>query len=279
MSALSTLPRIGPRKLGHPPARPLPARLLPTPARRAAFGKVVLNQVRLTWRQPIGPIAGVGLPVALLVLFGEVPVFHQHAAALGGLDAFDVYLPVLIVFSLAMLALLGMSMPLASYRELGVLRRLSTTPVPPSWLLAAQGIVQIGQALTAIIVMVVAGMTAFGAAAPKSLPGFVLAIGLSIVGIFPIGLTVAAIAKTANAASIVGRIAFFPMMFFAGLWLPRALMPPVLSDISNYTPLGAAVQAMQYSTLHGFPPAAPMLVLLAYALVFGFLAKRFFRWE
>jgi hypothetical protein len=72
---------------------------------------------------------------------------------------------------------------------------------------------------------------------------------------------------------------FFPMMFFAGLWLPRALMPPVLLDISNYTPLRAAVQAMQYSTLHGFPPAAPMLVLLAYALVFGFLAKRFFRWE
>jgi hypothetical protein len=29
----------------------------------------------------------------------------------------------------------------------------------------------------------------------------------------------------------------------------------------------------------GFPPAAPLLVLAAYALVFGYLAKRFFRWE
>jgi len=29
----------------------------------------------------------------------------------------------------------------------------------------------------------------------------------------------------------------------------------------------------------GFPPATPLVVLAAYALVFGYLAKRFFRWE
>ena len=68
-------------------------------------------------------------------------------------------------------------------------------------------------------------------------------------------------------------------MFFAGLWLPRAIMPAVLQDISNYTPLGAAVEAIQDSMLQGFPPAAPLLVLAAYAVAFGFLAQRFFRWE
>jgi len=29
----------------------------------------------------------------------------------------------------------------------------------------------------------------------------------------------------------------------------------------------------------GFPPVTPLLVLVAYALVFSFVAKRFFRWE
>jgi len=28
-----------------------------------------------------------------------------------------------------------------------------------------------------------------------------------------------------------------------------------------------------------FPPAAPLLILIAYAVVFGFLARRLFRWE
>jgi ABC-2 type transport system permease protein len=178
-----------------------------------------------------------------------------------------------------MLALLGLPIPLTSYRELGVLRRLSTTPVPRSWLLAAQGVVQLGSALVALLIIFVGSVAAFGVPAPKSIDGLVLSIALSIAGFFPIGLMIAAIARTAGAASVIGRLAFFPLMFFAGLWLPRAMMPTVLQDISNYTPVGAAVEAIQNSTLQGFPPIAPLLVLAAYAVVFGYLARRFFRWE
>jgi len=252
---------------------------LPTPARRAAFGKVVRNEGRLTYRQPATLIAGLGIPVVLLVIFGEVPVFHQPGPEFGGLVPFDVYVPILIVFSLAMFALLGLSMPLASYRELGVLRRLSTTPVPASWLLTAQGVVQTCQALAGTVIIVVTGIVAFGAPVPKSVGGFALALALCIAGLLPIGLTIASVARTATVASVIGRLAFFPMMFFTGLWLPRAAMPPVLLDISNYTPLGAAVQAMQASMLQGFPPVAPLFVLAGYAVAFGYLAKRFFRWE
>jgi ABC-2 type transport system permease protein len=254
---------------------------LPRPgtARRAAFGQIVLNEARLTWRRPVGLIAGVALPVVLLVIFGKVGKFQQPSASLGGLTAFDLYLPILVVFALAMLALLGLPIPLASYRELGVLRRLSTTPVPRSWLLIAQGLVQLGVAVTAVVVMIIVAMAAFGAPAPKSPAGVMVAVALSAAGLFPIGLLVAAVARTANGASVIGRLAFFPMMFFAGLWLPRALMPDVLLTISNYTPLGAAVEAIQDSMLQGFPPVAPLLVLAGYALAFGFLARRFFRWE
>ena len=56
-------------------------------------------------------------------------------------------------------------------------------------------------------------------------------------------------------------------------------MPGVLQGVSAFTPLGAAVDAMQDSMQGQFPPTAPLLVLAAYAVVFGFLAKRFFRWE
>jgi ABC-2 type transport system permease protein len=252
---------------------------LPGTPRGAAFGQIVLNEARLTWRRPVVLVAGVGIPVLLLVIFGELPSFHQATAALGGYTAFDLYVPVLIAFSLAMLALLGLPMPIASYRELGVLRRLSTTPVPPSWLLAAQGVVQLCIALASLAIIFVTSVAAFGAPDPKSPVGLILSLAVSVAGLFPIGLTITAIARTANGASVIGRLAFFPLMFFAGLWLPRALMPNLLQDISNYTPLGAAVQAIQDSILQGFPPAAPLLVLAGYALVFAFLAKRYFRWE
>jgi len=252
---------------------------LSTTVQRTAFRKVVLNEARLTWRRPIGLIAGVAIPVTLTVLFGELPAFRQTPASFGGITLFDAYVPVLAVFSLAMLALLGLPIPLASYRELGVLRRLSTTPVPPSWLLAAQGLVQLCVAVTALAVIGGISIVAFGAPVPKSPGGLLVSVALSIAGLFPIGLMIAAMSRTAGAASVIGRLAFFPLIFFAGLWLPRALMPPVLLDISNYSPLGPAVQAIQDSMLKGFPSAQPLLVLAGYAVVFGFLAKRFFRWE
>jgi hypothetical protein len=53
-------------------------------------------------------------------------------------------------------------------------------------------------------------------------------------------------------------------------------MPGALQGISDYTPLGAAVQ---HSMQTGFPPVAPLLVLVASALIFGFLARQFFKWE
>ena len=171
----------------------------PRPAPRAAFGQIVLNETRLAWRRPIGWIAGLALPILLLVLFGELPAFKQTLPNLGGDTIFDAYVPVLIVFGLAMLALLGLPIPLVSYRELGVLRRLSTTPVPRSWLLAAQGAVQLGTAVIMSVAIIVISITAFGVPAPKSPGGLVLSLLLAVAGLFAIGLLIAAVARTATA--------------------------------------------------------------------------------
>jgi ABC-2 type transport system permease protein len=251
----------------------------PGTAPRQAFGKVVLNETRLTWRSPATLIAGAALPALLLVIFGELPSFHQRQASLGGLTAFDLYVPVLIVFALAVFALWALPGPLVSYREQGILRRLSTTPVPPSWLLAAQVVIQLCLTAITLVVIIVVSVAAFGTPAPKSPGGLVLSSALSIAGLFPLGLLVAALARTTTGASVIGRLAFFPLMFLAGLWLPRPLMPGVLQGVSSYSPLGAAAETIQDSMQGEFPPTVPLLVLAGYALVFGYLARRFFRWE
>lgn len=266
-----------------PMAQPRPARPrrlpLPGTAHGAAFGRIVRNEARLARRQPFPIIGSIALPVVLMVIFAEIPSSSQVISTLGGLTLFDVYLPIIMVLGLTMLTLLGLPGPLVSYREIGVLRRLSTTPVPPSWLLAAQVVVQLGAALAGLLIVNVASVTAFGAAIPKSVTGLALSCLLAIAGLFALGLLIAAVAPTAGSVNAIGRLALVPLMFFAGLWLPRALMPAILQDISNYSPLGAAVEAIQYSMQTGFPPVRPLLVLAAYAVVFGFAARRFFRWD
>ena len=253
--------------------------LLPETAPRAAFGQIVRNEARLAWRLPAGLIFGAGLPVLLLIIFNEIPSFHQAQASLGGLTAFDVYVPILIAFVIAIIALISLPGPLVTYRDQGILRRLSTTPVPPTWVLAAQVVVQFCITITSLLILIVVSITAFGFDASKNPGALVLAIVLSIAALFAIGLCIAAAARSGTAARAIGAAAFYPMLFFSGMWFPRELMPGVLQDVSNITPLGAAVEAIQDSMQGQFPPAEPLLVLAGYALVFALIAKRFFRWE
>ncbi|MDQ2810429.1 MAG: ABC transporter permease [Actinomycetota bacterium] len=253
--------------------------LLPETAPRAAFGQIVRNEARLTWRAPAGLIFGVGLPMLLLVIFDLIPSFHQTQASLGGLTPFDVYVPILISMVIAIIALISLPGPLVAYRDQGILRRLSTTPVPPSWVLAAQLVIQFCIAAVSLLILIVVSITAFGLAVPKNPGALVLAVVLSIAALFAIGLCIAAAARSGVAARAIGAAAFYPMLFFSGMWFPRELMPGVLVDVSNFTPLGAAVEAIQDSMQGQFPPAESLLVLAGYALVFALIAGRCFRWE
>lgn len=251
--------------------------LLPKATPRSAFRKLVLNEFRLAWRQPIGLIVGLFLPVLVLVIFSSL--FRGHSKALGGLTFPDAYLPVLIVFVLAALALFSLPTPLATYREQGILRRLSTTPVPPSWVLGAQLAVHACIAVTGLIILIAVATTGFGVKAPSSIGGFVLSVVLSAVAVFGVGLWITGVARTAAVAGGVAWLVFYPLMFFAGLFVPRQELPANLRDAGDATPLGASVEALQHAMHNGFPAAWSLLTLAAYAVVFGWLAIRFFRWE
>jgi ABC-2 type transport system permease protein len=94
-----------------------------------------------------------------------------------------------------------------------------------------------------------------------------------------LGLLLAALAPSSRAASAISTLLFFPMMFFAGLWAPREAMSPLLRDVSDATPLGAAVGALQSATEGAWPSALHLLVLAVWAAVCAGLATRLFRWQ
>ena len=72
---------------------------------------------------------------------------------------------------------------------------------------------------------------------------------------------------------------FFPLMFFAGLWIPRAQMPASLRRSATSPRWAPAVRAVQAAMRGAWPPAAALVVLAGYAVVFSVAAARFFRWE
>jgi ABC-2 type transport system permease protein len=238
-----------------------------------------MTELKLFARERIGPVWGVGFPLLLLIIFGSIPSFSHPRQALGGLTELDVYVPILIAFVVAMLSLNALPPVLAGYREKGILRRLETTPVGPVRVLAAQLAVNFAAAAVTVTLILAVARLGYGVVLPRQLAGFILAALLGAVTLLAVGLFVAAAAPTGRAANAIGAILFFPMMFFAGLWLPIAQMPSVLRHISHATPLGAAVQALQDSAQGHWPHPLQLLTMAAYAVVFGLAAARLFRWE
>ena len=214
-----------------------------------------------------------------VILFGSFPVFHERPAAFEGLSVFDAYVPVLLVFVLAMLALVSLPIPLATYRELGVLRRMSNTPVQPPRLLAAQLVVNLVIALLSFGLITALAAAVFEVRLPRQAVGLPITLVLTAAPLVPLGLCVAAVARTARAAATIGNVLFFVLAFCAGLWLPQQVMPDLLRTFTEATPTGAAVQALNDSMRGQFPSAISLGPLAAYSVVFAAAATRTVRWE
>jgi ABC-2 type transport system permease protein len=96
---------------------------------RAAFGKLLLNESRLAWRIPTGIGIGLGLPLLLLVIFAIIPGTRQPSSDLGGFSYFALTFPILLALTILTLSIMVLPRNLIKYRETGILRRLSVTPV------------------------------------------------------------------------------------------------------------------------------------------------------
>jgi ABC-2 type transport system permease protein len=200
-------------------------------------------------------------------------------ARIGGLPLVAVYEPILIAFVTVAFAIQGLPGVVAGYRERRILRRMATTPVGPVRVIAAQLTINLAVALVATAGILAVGRLAFGVPLPGQPAGFVVAYVLAAAAMLGLGMLIAALAPTGRTAGVIGTMLFFPLMFFAGLWIPIATMPASLRQISDFTPLGAAVQAMQDSMRGSWPHLWSLALLAGYAVVFTVAAARFFRWE
>lgn len=241
--------------------------------------RLTSTETRLFMRDPAGVFFALAFPPLLLVVLGMVPPFREPSEELGGLRVIDLYAPVIIAMAITMLALGALPQMFATYREKGILRRMATTPVRPVALLGAQLLMCAGMSLTALVVVVAIARLAFDVALPDNIPAYLLVYVLCLLSMLTMGLLIASLAPTGRGAGAIGTVLFFPVLFFAGLWVPRAGMPDVLRRISDFTPLGAGVQSLSDAAAGQWPQLLALAVMVGWTLVTGALAARYFRWE
>ncbi|KUM82988.1 ABC transporter permease [Streptomyces pseudovenezuelae] len=240
---------------------------------------VLRTEVRLFRREPGALFWILLFPTLLLVILGSIPSFRNHDADLGGLRTIDVYVPVAVLLGLIVGGLQSMPQTLTGYRERGILRRMSTTPVRPAALLTAQMTVYGGAALASALLALLVGRFAFAVRLPEQLPGYLLALVLAVLAALALGAVVSALSRTTKIAGAIGSAVFFPAMFCAGVWAPVQTMPDVLARIVGYTPFGAAAEALNRAAAGDWPGWNHLGVLVAWTVLLTAAASRWFRWE
>lgn len=240
---------------------------------------LTLTEAKLFFREPMTWIFALAVPPLLLIVFGAIPPFREPDPELGGARVIDLYAPILVAIGITILAIHSLPQQFAGYREAGVLRRMRTTPVRPAALLGALLVLFTVLSLVTLTVVLGVGRIVFGVPLPANPLAYAVAYLLTALAVFAVGLLVAALAPTATSAGAIGLVLFFPLAFFAGLWIPRDQMAEPLRLISDLTPVGAGVQSLQDAAAGGWPPLMSLLVLGGWTAVTAAVAARFFRWE
>lgn len=240
------------------------------------FGVLLKVQAVLALREPYGLVT-IGLPLVLLILFGYIGRQNPGTVGNSGLTIIDLWIPTIMVIGFSTIVT-ALPNTLVRDREIGWLRRVSTTPAHPSRLLGAQLVLLLVPAVAEVVIVLLLGKLIFGATL-KVGPYFVLSTALSIVEIFSLGLLVAALVPSQTFASATGGVVFFLLMFLSGLWIQPAQVGDPLKTVMTYSPAGAAARALLDSVFNGAPSLTTSLTMVGYTVAFAFLAIRFFRWE
>lgn len=255
----------------------------------SSLSKLTLAEAKLFLREPMSAVFGVLFPTVLMLGLGAIPALREPSEEFDGARFVDVWAPTSLVLGLGIVGLQHVPQVVATYRERGILRRMSTTPVHPGKVLAAQLVVALGAALTSAVLLVASARLVLDVPLPGRPFWFAASFVVGFGALLAVGMLIAAVSPTSRVATGLATLAYMAAMFTGGVFLPRFLLPEALVRLGDYTPPG--VQALLESWSGGAAAAAagagttsPPLqlqlgIMLVVAAVAGAAAARLFRWE
>lgn len=198
------------------------------------------------------------------------------------LSPFDYTFAGLLGFAIIGMGIFGPVNVFPELKKMGILRRLSTTPLKVwQYFLSTM----IGQALIGLVslgIMFIVAILVFHLQVVGNWLELALFIVLGIITILGIGLALGGWAKNERQAAPLSNIIVFPLMFLSGTFFPRFLMPEWLQNISAFLPLTPIIDGIRLIATEGkhLIDILPQIGLIgAWLIIIYFIAFRVFRWE
>jgi ABC-2 type transport system permease protein len=244
----------------------------------------VRYQLRLFYRVPAAMFFTLALPLVMLILLNAVFGSDSVGTESAMWPTRQFYTAGLAVFAAVTATYTNLANMIPIRRDEGVLKRWRSTPLP-TWIYVA-GAMGSAVILAAfnVVVMLLLGVVAYDLEVTASkLPAAVVTFVIGVASFAALGMAVAALVKTASAASAVANATILPLAFVSNVFVAVDGAPRWVGILGDLFPLKAFATAFQDAFNPAVAGGAWAPGRLGYIALWGLagavIAVTRFRWE
>lgn len=262
-----------------PVTSPTPGTFAPRPG-SAPLGRMVLAQARMETRLLLrnGEQLVLALVVPLIVLVGGLAAADRFGLSFSH-SAVDTLTPGVLALAVLSTSFTSLAIATGFERRYGVLKRLGSSPLPRSGLLAGKvGALLVVEAAQLVVIGVVALVLGWSpAVTPAGLAGVLACVLLGTAAFASLGLFVAGVLR-AEATLAVANLVYLLLLAGGAVVFPTSSYGAA-GVLLSVLPSAALGGGMRTALLDGSMPVVPLLVLAGWAVVGTALTARTFTWE
>jgi ABC-2 type transport system permease protein len=198
----------------------------------------------------------------------------------GSFDYIEFFIPGVIALTVMTTVVFNIIFGEMENKQKGIIRKLSTTPITRGEWIFSNMVFQLFLAACSSVIILIVGYLVFGAVVHINimLPVFIILTAFAFSGL---AMIVTVGVKEAGAASAVGNVITFPMMFLSGSFFPVEQMPDFLKEVALLLPLyyvnEGLREAMLFNDIEASLPHA--LVIFVFAAVVFFAGVFLTKWK
>lgn len=232
---------------------------------------------RVFWRNRESAVFVFLFPILLFLLLSTV-----YDGDYRGRPSTDYLTVALIAYGVANTAFGGLAIILVLRRELGLLKRVLSTPLPgPTYLVSVVSSLLLVFAAQAVVILVL-GKALYDADYPSEQLSLALAYVLGAFCFAGMGVGIAALIRSADGASAVVNVIVLPMTFLSGGFGPTRDFPDFLNVIADVLPLTYLIDIVTgvvYDETPIWEQPTAIAVLAAWGIAGVIVAALRFDWQ
>ena len=240
-------------------------------------------QNKIFIRNPMAAFFTLFFPLMIFIVVSLV--FGNEYIPYLGVTTAQYYAPSMAVFAAVSATYTNLAVTTAYQRDRGILKRVRGTPLPAAVYMGGKIISAILIASAAVVVMLAVGVAFYGVQIyAATLASAIVTFAVGVATFAALGLLVAALVPTGEAATAVTNATLLPLAFFSGVFVAPAENPPAwLAAVSSFFPLKHFVEpfvaAFSPLTIGNGWDWFSLAYMALWGVVALVLAIRLFKWQ